>query len=152
MIVVSIMGVLLSIATPNLLRARQKAQEVELKADLKVIRDACERYNADLGVYPVNLGWLTHTRWVQEYPFGFNASGQFVAVNEGNKKWQGPYLKLKQSKKWISPYFDFCGEWFPQSGVPNTSYAYTGILNANKEIVWINGAGLDTSGQDYTDY
>jgi len=152
MITISIIGILLSVATPSLLRARQKAQEVELQADLRVIRDACERYNADLGVYPVNIGWLTHTRWVHEYPYGYNALGQFITVTNGAQKWQGPYLKLKESKKWISPYFGFCGEWLPVSQVPNTNFSFTGTLNANNEIVWVDGAGTDTTGRAYSDY
>lgn len=52
MIVVSILGILAAIAMPEFQNYQQKAKEAQAKANLKILREAIERYNADHGVPP----------------------------------------------------------------------------------------------------
>jgi general secretion pathway protein G len=55
MIVLAILGILLTIAQPNLRHALIKAREAVLKEDLFQIRDAIDQYYADSGKYPAQL-------------------------------------------------------------------------------------------------
>ncbi len=55
MIVLAILGILLTIAQPNLRHSLIKAREAVLKEDLFQIRDAIDQYYADNGKYPAQL-------------------------------------------------------------------------------------------------
>ena len=77
MIVLAIMGVLLTIAQPNLKRSITRAREAVLKEDLYQIRDAIDQYYADNGRYPDDLADLinmeekarSYLRDIPEDPF-----------------------------------------------------------------------------------
>jgi general secretion pathway protein G len=62
MIVIAIMGVLLSIAAPNLKQAIIRAREAVLQEDLFQIREAIDQYYTDNGKYPAALGDLINTQ------------------------------------------------------------------------------------------
>ncbi len=51
-IVVSILGILAAIVLPEFQNHQQKAKETQAKANLKLLRDAIERYAVDHGVPP----------------------------------------------------------------------------------------------------
>jgi len=55
MIVIAIMGILITIAEPNLKEAIVRARESVLKEDLFQMRDAIDQYFADNGKYPPTL-------------------------------------------------------------------------------------------------
>ncbi|MHB8844289.1 MAG: type IV pilin protein [Nitrospirota bacterium] len=55
MIVLAIMGILISIAQPNLKSSIIRAREAVLREDLYQIRDAIDQYYADYGKYPAEL-------------------------------------------------------------------------------------------------
>jgi general secretion pathway protein G len=55
MIVMAIMGVLITIAQPNLKQSIIRAREAVLREDLYQIRDALDQYYADNGKYPAQL-------------------------------------------------------------------------------------------------
>jgi general secretion pathway protein G len=55
MIVMSIMGILLTIAQPSLKQSIVKAREAVLKEDLFQMREAIDQYYADSGKYPDQL-------------------------------------------------------------------------------------------------
>lgn len=52
MIVLSIMGILITIAQPSLTQSIVRAREAVLREDLYQIRDALDQYYADNGKYP----------------------------------------------------------------------------------------------------
>jgi type II secretion system protein G len=64
LVVITIIGILAAIALPNYIKAKDKAKEVEAKANLHTIQIAVERYNTDNKEYPPFLlggdsdGWL----------------------------------------------------------------------------------------------
>lgn len=64
LVVITIIGILAAIALPNYIKAKDKAKEVEAKANLHTIQIAVERYNTDHHEYPPYLlggdsdGWL----------------------------------------------------------------------------------------------
>lgn len=55
MIVLAIMGILITIAQPNLKSSIIRAREAVLREDLYQIRDAIDQYYADNGKYPAQL-------------------------------------------------------------------------------------------------
>ena len=70
LVVITIIGILAAIALPNYIKAKDKAKEVEAKANLHSIQIAVERYNTDHHEYPPYLlggdsdGWLYwHSEW-----------------------------------------------------------------------------------------
>ncbi len=62
MVVMAIMGVLITIAQPNLKQAIIKARESVLKEDLFQMRDAIDQFYADNGKYPDQLADLINTQ------------------------------------------------------------------------------------------
>ncbi|MFH1676048.1 MAG: type II secretion system protein [bacterium] len=64
LVVITIIGILAAIALPNYIKAKDKAKEAEVKANLHTIQIALERYMVDNGEYPDLLiggdieGWL----------------------------------------------------------------------------------------------
>ncbi|MGC1454082.1 MAG: prepilin-type N-terminal cleavage/methylation domain-containing protein [Nitrospirota bacterium] len=62
MIVMAIMGVLISIAAPNLKQAVIRAREAVLREDLFQIREAIDQYYADNGKYPAVLTDLINSQ------------------------------------------------------------------------------------------
>ena len=68
LIVMAIIGTLLSIAVPRYFHSLEHARETVLRQDLSVIREAIDRYNADLGVFPENLGLLVEKRYIRAMP------------------------------------------------------------------------------------
>jgi prepilin-type N-terminal cleavage/methylation domain-containing protein len=55
LVVITIIGILAAIAIPNMMKARNKAHEGEVKANLHVIQEAVERYAVTENEYPA---WL----------------------------------------------------------------------------------------------
>jgi prepilin-type N-terminal cleavage/methylation domain-containing protein len=75
LVVITIIGILAAIALPNYIKAKDKAKEVEAKANLHTIQIAVERYNTDHKEYPAYLlggdsdGWLYwHDAWDEDSP------------------------------------------------------------------------------------
>jgi general secretion pathway protein G len=62
LIVMAIMGVLLSIAAPNLKQAIVRARESVLMEDLFQMREAIDQYYTDNGKYPAQLSDLINTQ------------------------------------------------------------------------------------------
>jgi general secretion pathway protein G len=64
LIVMAILGILISIAAPNLKQSVVRAREAVLKEDLFQIREAIDQYYADNGNYPAALTDLINTEAV----------------------------------------------------------------------------------------
>ena len=62
MIVLAIMGVLITIAQPNLKKSVIRAREVVLLENLFQMREAIDQYYADNGKYPATLNDLINTQ------------------------------------------------------------------------------------------
>jgi general secretion pathway protein G len=60
MIVLAIMGILITIAQPNLKAAVTRAREAVLREDLFQMREALDQYYADNGKYPTQLSELVN--------------------------------------------------------------------------------------------
>jgi general secretion pathway protein G len=68
LIVMAIIGTLLSIAVPRYFRSLQHARETILKQDLAILREAIDKYYADLNQYPDKLVDLAEKRYVRSVP------------------------------------------------------------------------------------
>ena len=68
MIVVTIIGILATIAQPMFRNAVVQAREAALRENLYVLRDAIDKYFADNDKYPESLADLVEKRYVRKVP------------------------------------------------------------------------------------
>lgn len=67
LIVMTIIGILATIAIPSLIQYPIRAKEAVLKTNLREIRSALEQYMADKGRYPLELSELT-PKYLKQLP------------------------------------------------------------------------------------
>jgi len=68
MIVMTIIGILVSIAQPNFQKAIIRAKETSLRRSLFVLRDVIDQYYADHGNYPESLETLVEEHYIRAIP------------------------------------------------------------------------------------
>ncbi len=68
LVVMAIIGTLLSIAVPRYFRSLEHARETVLRQDLTILREALDKYSADLGQWPEGLDKLVEHRYVRAVP------------------------------------------------------------------------------------
>ena len=68
LIVVSIIGILATIALPSFQLAVTKAKEAALKENLFTLRDVIDQYYADQERYPPTLAELVEKRYLRRVP------------------------------------------------------------------------------------
>ena len=68
LVVMAIIGTLLSIAVPRYFHSLQHARETVLKQDLWILREAIDKYYADLNQYPEKLPDLVDKHYVRSVP------------------------------------------------------------------------------------
>ena len=84
MIVVSIIGILATIAVPSYQSSLIKAKETVLRQDLFTIRELLDHHRADQGKYPLSLDGLVadgYLRALPKDPFT-NSSGSWQEITE----------------------------------------------------------------------
>jgi general secretion pathway protein G len=87
MVVLTIIGILTSMAQPNLQRTIIRARENSLRQSLFVMRDVIDQFYADRGKYPDGLDDLVSERYVRaipEDPFTKSSSTWVVISPEGD--------------------------------------------------------------------
>lgn len=67
-VVMAIVALLASIATPRYFKSVERAKENALRTSLSVMRDAIDQFTADKGRYPASLAELIEVRYVREMP------------------------------------------------------------------------------------
>lgn len=68
LIVMAIIGTLLTIAVPRYFHTLERARETVLRHDLAILREAIDKYYADLGQYPDTLPALAEKHYVRSLP------------------------------------------------------------------------------------
>jgi general secretion pathway protein G len=68
LVVMTIIGVLLTIAVPRYFRTVERSKETVLRRDLATIRDSIDRYYGDLGQYPDALAALVDKHYIRNVP------------------------------------------------------------------------------------
>jgi general secretion pathway protein G len=68
MIVITIIGILITLAQPSYNRAVTAAKEATLKENLFILRDAIDQYYADSAKYPPSLTDLAEKKYIRRVP------------------------------------------------------------------------------------
>lgn len=68
LVVVAIMATLLSIAAPRYFGSVDRAKEATLKTNLRLLREAIDKYRADTGALPGTLNRLAEARYLRAVP------------------------------------------------------------------------------------
>jgi len=68
LVVLAVIALLMSIASPRYMQHLDTAREITLKADLHQMRDAIGKFYTDQGRYPVDLKELVAKRYLREVP------------------------------------------------------------------------------------
>lgn len=68
LVVLAIIATLLSIVAPRYMASLDKAKEAALKANLRLMREAIDKYKADKQRYPDNLQQLATERYLAAVP------------------------------------------------------------------------------------
>jgi general secretion pathway protein G len=67
-VVMSIIATLLTIAAPRYFKSLERSKEAVLRHDLSVLRDAIDKFNADLGHKPEALADLVEHSYIRSVP------------------------------------------------------------------------------------
>ena len=68
MVVLTVIGLLLSIVVPDYIGRTKRAEEAVLQENLAVMRDALDKHYADKGKYPASLDELVSKRYLRAIP------------------------------------------------------------------------------------
>lgn len=68
LVVLAIIATLLSISAPRYSGSVDRAKESVLKENLAVIRDALDKFHADIGTYPLSLDELVAKKYLRKVP------------------------------------------------------------------------------------
>jgi general secretion pathway protein G len=68
LIVITIIGILITLAQPSYHRAVTAAKEATLKEDLFILRDVIDQFYADNGKFPLALNDLVERRYIRRIP------------------------------------------------------------------------------------
>ncbi len=68
LVVMAIIALLVSLASPRYFHSIEKAREATVKANLAVMRDAIDKYFSDNGRYPGKLQELVEKRYLRAIP------------------------------------------------------------------------------------
>jgi general secretion pathway protein G len=85
LVVMSIIGVLLTLAVPRYFRTVQHSKETVLKRDLSTVRESIDRYYGDLGQYPDALAALVDRHYIRSVPvdpFTKSAESWLIVASE----------------------------------------------------------------------
>lgn len=141
MIVVAILGILAAVAFPEFQGHIQKAKEAAAKDNLRILREAIERYTNDNNGIPP--GYLNNNTAVNP---------SFLALK----------MQLSLNNKYLSllPKNPFNGNnsvmllgnatAFPETPLMTNNYGW--IYKANTKTIKLNWTGTDTEGKDYFSY
>ena len=68
-VVMTIISLLLTLAAPRYFRSIERSKETVLKANLTATRDALDKFRADTGRYPEQLGELVSKHYLRTLPW-----------------------------------------------------------------------------------
>ncbi|MES2503047.1 MAG: prepilin-type N-terminal cleavage/methylation domain-containing protein, partial [Pseudomonadota bacterium] len=68
LVVLAILALLLTLASPKYFSSIERAKEATLKQDLNTLRESIDKYYADNGRYPTTLEDLVEKKYIRELP------------------------------------------------------------------------------------
>jgi prepilin-type N-terminal cleavage/methylation domain-containing protein len=140
MIVVAILGILAAIVIPEFQDHSLKAKESAIKDNLRLLRQAIERYADRYGIAP---GYLNNNP--SETPSAIRFHVQVIQ--------SGEYLSDMPENPFngrINLFIVQSNEAFPPVGVSQTDYGW--IYQPSTRKIIINKTGTDSEGVNYSDY
>jgi general secretion pathway protein G len=92
-VVMTIISLLLTLAAPRYFRSIDKSKETVLKANLFATRDALDKFHADTGKYPQQLGELVEKHYLRTLPWDpiIESSEKWVLVPPADSQDGGVY-------------------------------------------------------------
>jgi len=87
LVVLIVLAVLAAIVLPKFVGSSARAREARMKADLRLVRAAIDRFYIDTGAYPEKLANLADTKAPAK---GLDPAGNQVPIDP--LQWHGPYL------------------------------------------------------------
>jgi general secretion pathway protein G len=93
MVVLTVIGLLLSVVVPDYIGRIRRAEEAVLKENLVAMRDALDKHYADAGKYPRSLDELVVKRYLRTIPNDpfTQSAGTWVAVPPTDPQKGGVY-------------------------------------------------------------
>lgn len=129
LIVIIVIAVLASIALPKFVNSGTRSKEAALRANLKIVREAIQRFRNDTSLYPTGLEDLA----ADEDPGkGLTSDGTKVSIQANT--WHGPYLMQ-----------------VPKDPITAGSLFYA-TASLTLGTVKSNASGNDTNGVAYSTY
>jgi general secretion pathway protein G len=93
MVVLTVIGLLLSIVVPDYVGRVRRAEEAVLKQNLVAMRDALDKHYTDAGKYPRSLDELVVKRYLRSLPSDpfTQSAGTWIAVAPSDPQKGGVY-------------------------------------------------------------
>jgi len=130
LIVIVIIAILAMIVIPRLAAVGRRGKEASLRADLKQIRDAVERFEANTAAWPPTLGDLMAANGAA---ISADADGRGLSVDRSG--YEGPYLRTGDSGLPVDP-FTAAADWNYDSA--------TGQVHSRSTLTALNGTAYST--------
>jgi len=130
LIVIVVIAVLAVIVVPRLLAATRRSREASLSADLKQIRDAIERFEANTAAWPPALSDLMAA---DGSAISADADGHGMSVDRA--AYDGPYLRTGDGNLPLDP-FTAAADWNYNSA--------TGEVHSSSTLAALNGSVYST--------
>jgi general secretion pathway protein G len=80
LVCLAVIALLLTVVSPRYFGSVSQAEETVLRSNLTLLRDALDKYNADIGKYPATLEELAEKRYIRSVPVD--------PVTKSDKTWQ----------------------------------------------------------------
>ncbi|TBO30490.1 prepilin-type N-terminal cleavage/methylation domain-containing protein [Aquabacterium lacunae] len=88
LVTLAVIATLLSLVAPRFVDSLGRADEAALKTNLRLTREALDKFKADTGAYPQELTDLVVKRYIREVPFdpvGQTVDGWILLREEGGR-------------------------------------------------------------------
>ena len=101
MVVLTVIGLLLSIAVPRYFHSVQRSKENILRSNLVTTRDAIDKYVGDNGRFPDSLDQLVEKRYLRSLPYDpiTDSSSSWNLVPSGRSDRPGGVSNLHSSSR-----------------------------------------------------
>lgn len=158
LVVIIIVSVLGGIAIPKFTKQSQFSKESALRANLKLAREAVERFYNDTGHYPQRMSWLNDREFEVTPTFpAWTVNG--VSVTLPGSVYRGPYISEDAGNGLVLSQPNPMGGVYSHSAPglkvlldPVSQKPFNCSLSGRIFRVWSSAAGNDSNGVAYSSY
>jgi general secretion pathway protein G len=130
LIVITVIAILAVIVVPRLLSATRRSREASLAANLKQLRDAVERFEANTAAWPPSL-----TDLMAADGSGISADADGRGLSIDRSAYDGPYLRTGDGNLPVDP-FTGGADWNYNNS--------TGEVHSNATLTALDGSAYST--------